>query len=87
MEKQGNKESEGNVIDQADSKVEILPGAHGLIDMKDECRQANDRKMNDERRPTALLEKYKDPYAKPHQTDDPQENNSRRPAWDLVNML
>ena len=87
MKKQRDEKRERHVVEQSDGQIEILAEADRLIDMKDERRKTNGRKMQDERRLAALFEKDEDADTEPDQPDDRKKDDRRRPTRDAVDVL
>ena len=66
MQKQRNKESEGDVIEQIDSKIKVSSKTDRSIGVKNKCRETNRRKMQYKWRTPTLFEQYKNADTEPN---------------------
>ena len=68
MQKKRYKKGKGNIVEQADAQIKIFAQAERFINVKDKRRQTHGSKMQNKRRPAALLKQNEDADAKPDYT-------------------
>src|SRR5688572_20813407 len=87
MQKQGSEKCKREIVKQLYGEVKILAEIQRTVNVKHERGHANHRKVQHERRATALFEQDENTDAKPDQTDDREKNDRGRPARKCVDVL